>query len=246
MAIVNYLLNQLRSLGLYGEISGLFGTRGELNQTQMITMIVVVLVGLLLCFFGLKAIRVWAAVIGLVAGFLIGTTLTTTFFTWDRTTALIVGLVIGVLLAAMSAWLYRVGIFIYVFLMVGSLLMALLRPQNLIFYLICLVVAVLVAVGALKWVMPITIIVTAIGGGWIAGFYVSYLLPPIAGIIQIMVSIALMIVGALVQFVMASGKVKRSQQRKAAEISAEQAIANEVSRARSFLDEPEPEVDEEE
>ena len=53
-------------------LSGLDESGHALTQTEMIWLAAAAAAGLLLCLFGLKIVRFWAAVLGLGAGFFVG------------------------------------------------------------------------------------------------------------------------------------------------------------------------------
>ena len=77
-------------------------------------------VAVLLCFLGIKLVRVCAALAGLGSGFLLGLSVGELFLA--PTQAMIAGLVLGVILGGVLAWWYRGGVFVVVLLLTVKLL----------------------------------------------------------------------------------------------------------------------------
>ena len=84
---------------------------GPMKNALMIASVLTIVVGLLWCFFGLKLIRVWAAILGLALGFGIGTGVAAAF-ELSSNLILICGAVGGILLAILGAVFYHVGVFL--------------------------------------------------------------------------------------------------------------------------------------
>ena len=79
-------------------------------QNSTASMIAGIVIGLLICFFGLKLIRVLAALAGALAGAVIGLA-AGIMFGLEGTVMLIAAGALAVILACLSAILYRVGAF---------------------------------------------------------------------------------------------------------------------------------------
>ena len=99
-----------------------------------------IVVGLLICFFGLKLVKFLGALVGFFVGALIGAVI-----------ALVAGLdglafagvvvAAGVILAVLSWFLYRIGVFFLVFLQVLGIASSILQPQSVVLTGVCAVAA---------------------------------------------------------------------------------------------------------
>lgn len=232
---VNELFDAIHEIDISGAIRKTGMGSHVLTQTEIIALVVTAVFGLLFCLLGLKIIRVWAALTGLLIGFVVGVT-AGGLLGLNGTGMLIAGGVLGMLLAVLGAVLYRVGVFITVFVSAGSVSAYLIAPKDLIAGVICLVIALAIAVLAVRFVAVLTIIVTSVWGAAIAGTAVYQLLPVSGNVIHIILCVIICIIGILVQLLLESGKQKKKSLRKAAEIQKEKSTANEVERARAMME----------
>ena len=90
--------------------------------------IVLLAAAVLLCFLGIKLVRVCAALAGLGSGLLLGLSVGELFLA--PTQAMIAGLVLGVILGGVLAWWYRGGVFVVVLLLTVNLLNLILHPHT--------------------------------------------------------------------------------------------------------------------
>ena len=129
---VNEIVTRLQEI----DLSMLLFQNGEnsrvLSINEMIVLAVLAAAGVLICLLGLKIVRFWAAVLGLLAGFAGGFSVAGVFGV-EPMVSLIIGLAAGVILAVLGAVLYRVGVFLTVFLTVGAFCISILNPQDWIF-----------------------------------------------------------------------------------------------------------------
>ena len=131
-----------------------------------------IVVGLLICFFGLKLVKFLGALVGFFVGALIGAVI-----------ALVAGLdglafagvvvAAGVILAVLSWFLYRIGVFFLVFLQVLGIASSILQPQSVVLTGVCAVAALVVAILAVIYVplcsavgfsLPATILLMSAAG----------------------------------------------------------------------------------
>ena len=208
-----------------------------LTQTELIWLAAAAAAGLLLCLFGLKIVRFWAAVLGLGAGFFVG------FAAGEAAGAgaavcVGAGLAAGILLAVLGSVLYRVGIFVTVFLSVSLFCFHLVNPENWILAGICQAIGLIAAILAMKFLEIITILATVLLGAVTAGPAVSYLLPDTGmdSLIRIALCAVFGALGVLVQLLLLSKKRKKQSLKRAAQIRQEASTANEVERARAVMD----------
>lgn len=209
----------------------------QLTQTEMIGLASAAAAGLLLCLFGLKVVRLWAALLGLTAGFFAG------FSAADAAGAgavicMTAGLAAGIILAILGSALYRVGVFLTVFLSVSLFCFHLMTPDNWMLTGVCLVSGLVAAILSMKFLEIITILATALLGAVTAGPAICWLLPDTGmdWLVRIALCTLFGAVGVLVQLLLESKKRKKQNLIKAAEIRQESSTANEVERARAVID----------
>lgn len=209
----------------------------ELTLTPQIriALIVGIVLSLLWCFFGLKLIRLWAAVFGLVIGFAIGAGAASSFGL-ETMMVLIIGLVVGIILACLSAVIYHVGAFLIVWIVGIAISGFVIRPQDLVGVLICAGIGLVLALVALKFTVPIIVVLTSIYGAMGAGPLISTFLPIKGNWIPLVITVVLAILGIAVQFLMESGKRKRQSLKKAKEIREKNSTENEVEKARAMME----------
>lgn len=205
------------------------------SENMMIALIVTTVIGIFLSMFGLKLIRLWSALLGLVAGAGIGFAVTELA---GLEPMIVVGATIGggIVLAFLAGFFYRFGIFLMALLTGTYIAILFVNPQDWIFLGVCLAIGLVIALLALKFVEPIMIVVTSILGGVLAGDAIATLAEldnPIFGY-GIMVLVA--IVGGIIQFTLESGKRKKKNLKKAAEIREQNSTENEVEKARAMFD----------
>lgn len=205
------------------------------SENMMIALIVTTVIGIFLSMFGLKLIRLWSALLGLVAGAGIGFAVTELA---GLEPMIVVGATIGggIVLAFLAGFFYRFGIFLMALLTGTYIAILFVNPQDWIFLGVCLAIGLVIALLALKFVEPIMIVVTSILGGVLAGHAIATLAEfdnPIFGY-GIMVLVA--IVGGIIQFTLESGKRKKKNLKKAAEIREQNSTENEVEKARAMFD----------
>ena len=231
---VNELFDAIRGIDLNGVIREIGRDTHILTQTEIIALAVTAAVGLLICLLGLKIIRVWAVLTGLISGLAVGVT-AGGLLGLNGTGVLITGGVLGLILAVLGAALYRVGVFLTVFVLAGSISTYLIVPQDWIGAAVCLAIGLVAAILAVRFVVALTIIVTSVYGAAIAGTAIYHLLPVTGDVILIVLCVVICIIGILVQLLLESRKQKKKSLQKAAEIREEKSTANEVERARAMM-----------
>ena len=137
-------------------------------QPTLEGLIVTGIVGLLICFFGLKLIRLQAALVGFLMGALIGIGVAWTAGISGLTFAIVV-FACGAVLAALSFFLYKFGVFCVVFCVCLGMGVQIADPQSTLPLVIVLVIALILAIVAVIFVEPVIIICTGISGGVTAG-----------------------------------------------------------------------------
>lgn len=205
------------------------------SENMMIALIVTTVIGVFLSMFGLKLIRLWSALFGLVAGAGIGFAVTELA---GLEPMIVVGATIGggIVLAFLAGFFYRFGIFLLALLTGTYIAILFVNPQDWIFLGVCLAIGLVIALLALKFVEPIMIVVTSIIGGVLAGDAIATLAELDNPIFRYGIMVLVAIVGGIIQFTLESGKRKKKNLKKAAEIREQNSTENEVEKARAMFD----------
>lgn len=184
-------------------------------------------------------VRVLTTIVGFVLGAGIGLIISN-ILGWSGITVAIVTLGCAVVLAALSFFLYRMGVFLMVLVTVFGLTTTIIFAGNnitnmmlIIFAAVALVVAILSAI----FVEPLVIVVTAIWGAVDA----SLAIVAATGLegnllITIGIAVAISIVGMIIQFMMHSRKIGKREKKQAAIIKEQDSVESEVEKARLVLD----------
>lgn len=214
-------------------------------QPTLEGLIVTGIVGLLICFFGLKLIRLQAALVGFLMGALIGIGVAWTAGISGLTFAIVV-FACGTVLAALSFFLYKFGVFCVVFCVCLGMGVQIADPQSTLPLVIVLVIALILAIVAVIFVEPAIIICTGISGGVTAGISAAAAM----GLEGIWPGYAIgavaAILGMVVQFMMHSRKVGKKEKVYAEQVKEADSVESEVEKARMVLDDPEEPEDEDE
>jgi hypothetical protein len=192
-------------------------------------------------FFGLKMIRLWAAISGFAWGFSGGSCLAAYFEMTDRNT-LIIGLITGLILAVVGAWFYLAGIFLAVWSagIIGSVY--LLQPADWKIFLVCIGIGLFIALIALKIAEPVVMLVTGVLGGQIAGQVIDVFITGENKIMYFAITIVITVAGILIQFLQESRRRKKLHLKKAEDIRNSQSAENEVDKARALIDNMDNEI----
>lgn len=232
---IGSLIENLENFHLSEEVFYLLGERVALLQINRAVIMVALVMGFLWCFFGLHGIRIWSAILGFVIGYLVFSRVAALFLQ-DDLIVLIIAVVLGLILVVINARFYLFGAFFYTFIVTGRLALFWLNPQNTMLLAVCIIVALLAAVLVLKQPNILLILVSTVVGGVVFIVHLREFVY-LSDLVVVVFTVLLIILGALIQFVLLSGREKRKQLARAAEIRLQQAIASEVEKARNFLDE---------
>lgn len=214
-------------------------------QPTLEGLIVTGIVGLLICFFGLKLIRLQAALVGFLMGALIGIGVAWTAGISGLIFAIVV-FACGTVLAALSFFLYKFGVFCVVFCVCLGMGVQIADPQSTLPLVIVLAIALILAIVAVIFVEPAIIICTGISGGVTAGISAAAAI----GLEGIWPGYAIgavaAILGMVVQFMMHSRKVGKKEKVYSEQVKEADSVESEVEKARMVLDDPEEPEDEDE
>ena len=235
MNSINEIFGQTGEFDIRDMLADIGESGHVLTQTELTALAVTAAVGLLLCLFGLKVVRLWAALTGFGFGFAVGI-MAGGAGGMDTNICLIVGLAAGIVLAALGAALYRVGIFITVFVSVSSFCTQVIRHDSSILFAVCAAAGLVAAILSVKFTEVITILATAALGAVMGGTAVYHMLAVRGEIIHILICAAFAVAGIMIQLLLESKKRKKKSLKKAAKIREETSAANEVERARAMME----------
>ena len=173
-----------------------------------LTLPVIILLGILWCFFGLKLIRIWSAITGLAVGLAIGLW-DAEIFGLETSTGWVLGIILGGLLALIAVRLYLAGVFLAAWCAGSILAAAFLHPADWIKALICVGIGLLIALVALRFAEITTILLTAALGGACAVSGIAVLIPSAGRTARITMTVLLAAAGIAVQSVMEYKKRKK-------------------------------------
>lgn len=217
------------------EVMDMGNTMLNVGQTMEV-LIATIVVGVLLSLFGLKLVRVLTTIVGLVLGAGVGLVISH-LLGWSGLTVAIVTLGCAVVLAALSFFLYRMGVFLTVFVSVLGICISVMYPGTNLMLVIYLAAALVFAILSAIFVEPLVIVVTAVSGGVNAALAIVSL-TGLSGNLLITVGIAavIIIVGMIVQFMMHSRKIGKKEKKQAEIIKEKDSVESEVEKARLILD----------
>ena len=219
-------------------LAGFNDSSHVLTQVELISLIVLGVLGIGICLTGWKFVRVWAVIFGFVSG-TVGGAAAAYFAGLAVDYIWIPGLVVGVILTALSIWKKKVGGFWLCWLMTALVGVHLLKPDSVILWGVCIGVGLLVAVVFIWFSSIVTIFVTSIFGGMVTGSCIYYLIPVNMRWIHIVLCIVAAVLGVWIQMLMESGKQKKSNLKTAEKIRENNSTENDVERARNWIDEVE-------
>lgn len=229
-----------------GQIDSLLSMNGQLetflawtSQMVFIVRIVAVVIGLIVCFLGLKLIRVLSAIAGLAVGAGIGTAVVFGF-QFSGTMIPVTILVCAVMVAVFAAAVRKLGVFLVVFLYTAGIVMSLRIPQIIILLAVCGGAALLMSVLSLIWTDPIVVIITGISGALSAGISAAALLFAGGNIwLGYGVGAVLALIGIWTQFMVQSRKIGKKEKVYARQMRDQVSRESEVEKARRILEEEE-------
>jgi len=216
------------------QLTDLMSDLGQMAQTYMIALAVLLVVGLLLCFLGLKLIKLWGGLAGLLVGAAIGLT-ASLLIGLTGITNLFVVLFAGLLMLALSIIFRRLGMFWVCLFAGGSIGTLVIYIDPVIGLIAVLIVGLLAAILGAVVRDPVVIILTSIQGGIISGTMLMGLLGGSNYMIGIISGVVLMISGMIVQFMLKSREIGKHESVLAEKVKEEKSRETEVEAARNIL-----------
>ena len=206
-------------------------------------LVITIVVGLVLCLFGLKLMRILAAIVGMLMGAGLGAVIVK-LAELTGTTSLLVILGCGIVVALLALFLRRVGAFVSVLCYVFGALMTVLPAEQKIFILGAAVLALILAVVAAVYVEPLVVVISSLSGGLMVGpAMVKLVGMDDKSWIGYVIALALAAIGIVLQLLMQSGKIKKKDKIHSQKVKEEASRESEVEKARLILDDGEEYVD---
>ncbi len=135
------------------------------QQTVFLPVIIAIIAGLLICFFGYRFIRLWCAIIGFAAGALIAAVIAAAM---GADVVLIPAIAVGLITAALSFAFYKAGVFVIGFGAALNVANGLMSAYGIEIQWWMIIIALAVAVGigmlAVRLVKPVIIVCTSLSG----------------------------------------------------------------------------------
>ncbi len=230
---------------------------GNISQEQLIISIICIVIGLILCLFGLKLVRVLIVIAGLIVGGVVGAGIGAGLGV-DSTIRIVIAIVCAVAFGALFFFLRRIGMFFLAFVLsagtcavvlfsiytVAVLEEAIQASNYQVFLFVGLGIALVIALLAAIFMDPLVIILTAVQGGLLAGLTAADLIGITSRPVSYVIAIVLVILGMWLQFWMHSRKIGREEAAYAEKVREENSVESEVEQARSLLDDDEEDEDE--
>lgn len=232
---VNDMIDTILNFDLDVVLAGLNESSHHLSQMEFISLIVITVGAVLLCLTGLKLVRFWSVIAGLSAGCAAGIAVGV-IAGLDQTIALAAGAGVGLVLAVLGAWKKQIGGFVTVAVLVFVVSVHLMKPQDLIMYGICAGIGLVCALLSIKFHNFMLIASSSVFGAMAAGSSIFYLQPYKNGMIHVALCVAIGALSIWIQLLLESGKRKKKNLLKAAEIREEHSTENEVEKARALVE----------
>lgn len=219
----------------------------RITQMAAAIQIVMIIVGILVCLFGLKLVRVLSVLAGLVIGSGVGTG-AALGLGFSGTMIPVTILICTIVTAVLCGGVRKLGIFFVVFLYTfgigGSLLLPGVRELTALGIIlgISLAAALLMAILAMIRPEPIVVVVTGISGGLSVGTSAAAVLG-IGGnlLVGYGISAAAALIGIWIQFMMQSRTIGKNERVYAKRMKDQVSRESEVEKARKILEEEEEE-----
>lgn len=197
---------------------------------------IVLIIGILFCFLGLKLVKMWSALECFVLGAIMGC-IPMFFLNLLPVAALLIILAVGLLFAVLGVIFPRWGMFIVCFTSGAVLAGFLFTMLGIVGFIIGMFFGLIMAILAAIFKGPITIIMTSFQGAVLCALIPSNLFKYDNILIDLAVFILFTILGVLFQFLMKSKEIKTEEIKKAEEVRVDSSKEVEVEAARNLLDE---------
>lgn len=201
----------------------------------MVVQSVLLVLSILICFFGVKIFRAVMAVIGFAGGFVLGFWITAVLLKQQPEIGLASGAVVGIIFAVLIAKIYIVSVMLCSWMFGTLAAILLIRPADLLWMAVCIGIGLVTALVSLKFSEPMIILVTSLAGGlWASGFITEFI--GVSGKLTLYgIALILAGIGLVVQFILEGRKKGKQAVAAARSIRSEKSIENEIEAARALI-----------
>ncbi|MCB7302952.1 hypothetical protein NE683_01165 [Bariatricus massiliensis] len=210
------------------------------DRTTPVTaaLIVTIVLSVLMCVLGLKLIRIWNILIGLLTGAAAGLAVSWVM-NLENMTAVIVTVAAALILAILGGIFKKFGVFVYCLVSIFSVAVTIIQPKDWIFVAVCGGIGLIIAIIAMLIFEPLVIIVSSINGGTGLGTAAASLLNITNIYIILAITLAAVLVGMGIQFSVRYREIAKKEVRHAEAIKDEISKEQEVEHLRALLDDEE-------
>lgn len=209
---------------------------------DFLILIGMAVISVLLCFLGIKMMRVFNAAAGAILGAGIAYTILE-FVQVDTRTRWIIISVSALVLAVLNGVVKKVGCFVFSLVAITGMLSYVLNASssadNWLLYAISGGVAMLIALLGIKWMNPFYIVSSAFAGGiGIGSVLLNLPLPDVSNpmLLKLAAYGVPVLIGCVVQFILKSREIGRKEAKHSAEVKKEISMEEEVENARALFD----------
>lgn len=178
---------------------------------------VTLVIGVLTCFLGYRLLKAWISLAGFYMGVLLCYALVS-IYTQDPLIQICTVLAGGLLLGIASVQIYRLGVFLLCTDIASVAASWILQPQDILRFMLCLGIGILVGLLGVAFVRPVVIFNTAMGGGLSAASSAAVLLKKEVDMKILLLGAGLAVAGIIIQILQAvQDSRSQEQDEKAAE-----------------------------
>lgn len=206
-----------------------------MSGNEMTISIAVLVLAVITCFLGIKVFRIWMALIGFLAGFVVGFYIPVEALQLDAVIGLAAGVILGAVLCIVCAKIYIVSVMFASWLFMTMALLVIVQPEAWMWILVCAGIGLIPALVALRFAEPMVIIATGLWGGMTALQSAAEILAFSERIIILVVGLVAACFGVMVQFVLEGRRQGKKEVAAAKHIRSEKSIENEIEAARSVI-----------
>lgn len=172
----------------------------EIGLLQSSTAWVTLVIGVLNCFLGYRLLRAWISLAGFYMGVLLFYTLAS-HYTQNGLIQIVAILAGGLFMGLVSFHIYRLGVFLLC-TDIGTVVMSIiLQPRDLLRFMICLGIGILIGSLGTAFIKPMVILNTALAGGFSTAVSAAALLKKDTDIKILILGAVLTAAGMIIQAV---------------------------------------------
>lgn len=201
----------------------------------MVVQAVMLVLSILICFFGIKLFRGVMAVIGFAGGFILGFWLTAVLLKQQAEIGLAVGVIIGIIFAVIIARIRIIGVMLCSWMFGTLTAILLIQPMDLLWLCVCIGIGIVIALVSLKFSEPAVILVTSFAGGLLVSGFTTEFMGLSGKLTFYGIALVLAGIGLVVQFVLEGRKKGKQAVAAARTIKSEKSIENEIEAARALI-----------